>query len=81
MNTLGSSIPVQDIIYDKNSAISDMSPQSYIHMIQAISVLLLWIINFGVSLAGFVFSIFLNISHSDLDKGHIEPLELSDSLH
>jgi hypothetical protein len=52
----------------------------FVAMMQVIFLLICWIANFGASLSGLIFSIFLTISHSDLNSGLIEPIELSDTL-
>ena len=39
-----------------------------------------WAINFFDSLAGLFISLFLLISHDDLETGCIEPVELSNNL-
>ena len=39
-----------------------------------------WVINFFDSLAGLFISLFLMISHDDLEAGAIEPMELSNTL-
>jgi hypothetical protein len=41
---------------------------------------LLWIVSFGATLCGLMFSVFLSVSHGDLRDGAIEPMELSNSL-
>ena len=39
-----------------------------------------WVINFFVALIGLFISLFLMISHEDLEHGYIEPIELSNGL-
>lgn len=39
-----------------------------------------WVINFFTSLGGLFISLFLLISHDDLQSGCIEPVELSNNL-
>lgn len=39
-----------------------------------------WALNFFASLAGLFISLFLLISHDDLENGSIEPVELSNNL-
>jgi hypothetical protein len=39
-----------------------------------------WVVNFGVSLAALFISLYLYITHDDLEQGFIEPVELSNNL-
>jgi len=44
-------------------------------------IVILCAFKFGFSLAGFLISLFLTLSHQDMKDGSIEPMELSDSMH